>query len=83
VAEQPNEDHAAEVPMVVPPTRLTTRRRILWGSVFGFVALFWGTSAVIPGSIPQRVFCGVLCLAFAHSAWRAVVRAELDANDDE
>jgi hypothetical protein len=76
MSERPSDDDGTS-------TQLTTKRRVLWGSLFILLALFWGAGAVLPGSIPTRAALGLVGLAFAYSAWRAIVRGQLDDDDDD
>jgi hypothetical protein len=64
-----------------PPSKVIGRQRIGYTALFVVVTIFWGTAAAVPGSIPQRVLAGVLCLSFAYSAWRAGRRGEVDDDD--
>ena len=64
-------------------THLAGRARVGYSVLFAVLTAFWALAAIAQGSVPQRVFCGVLALAFAVELWRAAVRSELEEDDDE
>jgi hypothetical protein len=65
------------------PEQVSGRKRALWTLLFVAVTAFWVTAAIVPGPILQRGLSVVLALVFATSAWRAGVRGQLDAEDDD
>jgi hypothetical protein len=57
--------------------------RVGWGSLYIGLAIFWGVAAWVPGGILMRVGCAAASIAFAYSAWRAIVRGEQLGDDDD
>lgn len=51
-------------------------RRVGFSVLYGALTAFWAAGAVIPGSIIQRVGCGVAAVAFGYSTWNAAVHGE-------
>ena len=70
-----------------PRTReVTTRelrgaRRVGLSVLYGTLTAFWSFCAVIPGSIIQRVGCGLVAVAFGSSTWHAAFHG-IDSDDD-
>jgi hypothetical protein len=61
--------------------KVSGRERIALTVLFVVATIFWATVAAVPGSIPQRVFAGVLCVSFGSCAWHAGRGGEVDDDD--